>query len=453
MEIRNGGRAKRTMEDHAREAGWTQTGARLPDVVFDEVCRLASRMATVSAAMIGLKPDIRRAAGLPSLVAADHRQIAGSSDPYVVVAAQTAAGTFAKTTDREGRSCLDLPLDLPTDAFAGVLRLTGSGRPPSIRADNGQLASLAAIASAHLRVLVAGRQAADEASLYRLMTENSTDTLVRGNLDGVRLYISPSVRRLLGYEPDELVGRRAAEIVHPEDAEAFRQVLRDLREGRIEEGVSEQRQRHKDGSWIWIEALIKRTIDATGLPDGYVVSVRDISKRKSTETRLEHLASHDALTNLPNRSLVHAFLRRTLSQDASDSLPFAVLYLDLDRFKPINDTFGHEAGDLILRKVADRFRGALRKDDLIARVGGDEFVVVTGKIGRAAATALASRLIAIAAEPIAISEDVEIGIGLSIGIAFTANAGRDPDFLIKNADRSLYAAKSSGRNTYRMVDC
>jgi diguanylate cyclase (GGDEF)-like protein len=220
--------------------------------------------------------------------------------------------------------------------------------------------------------------------------------------------------------------------------------------GSIELAVSEMRQRHKDGSWIWMEAFVKLTRDkASGQPDGYVVSVRDISRRKKAEALLEYNASHDPLTGLANRALLHERLTQEMARAARTGVCFAVLWLDLDRFKSVNDEHGHVAGDAVLRAVSERFRSSLRTEDTLARLGGDEFVVIqTGtKNVPASAIRLAERLIEMASEPIAVNE-LSISIGVSIGIAIAPIANVDADGLLRAADEALYKAKEAGRNRY-----
>nr|WP_255608021.1 sensor domain-containing diguanylate cyclase [Ancylobacter sp. Lp-2] len=318
--------------------------------------------------------------------------------------------------------------------------------------DIDQLVDLANLAGEVLSLEQRARLAEERGADFRLLAETSTDTIVRGDLDGIRLYISPSVRTLLGYEPEELVGRRAAEIVHPEDRVGFAELMRSVRAGHLTVGVVEVRQRHRDGSWVWMEASLRLTYDrVTGEANGYVASVRGIDRRKQEEARLEHLASHDALTGLPNRALFDQHLAQVVARLRDGGPRFAVLYMDIDRFKQINDGFGHRAGDAVLREVAGRLRAALAPGDVVARLGGDEFAMVLMEDGAAADTAaVAGRLIAAFAEPFAF-EGMPVTLGLSIGIALAPDCGEDPEPLVAGADRALYAAKLAGRNTFRLA--
>lgn len=307
-----------------------------------------------------------------------------------------------------------------------------------------EFASLAGVIAALSRRAEAAETR--EAS-FRLLAEASTDTIVRGTLDGIRSYVSPSVRELLGYEPEELIGRRAAEIVHPDDLAPFVAMMRQVRDGTISRGRSEMRQRHKDGSWVWLEAFLRVTRDpATGKPDGYVTSVRDVGVRKSIEAELARRANHDELTGLPNRKLFRERLVAAIDALGRGGPPFALLWMDLDHFKWVNDRYGHPAGDAVLVEAAARFRSVIRADDLVARLGGDEFAAIRWLgDGPGDAEALGARLIAAVAPPFRFAQ-TEITVGLSVGIAFASVPGSEADTVLAEADTALYRAKSAGRN-------
>lgn len=313
-----------------------------------------------------------------------------------------------------------------------------------------QLEDLAAIATRGLELWQDAREAAEREADFRLLAESSTDTIVRGDLGGIRLYISPSVETLLGYAPDELIGRRAAEIVHPDDVGAFGDMMKLIADAATDIGVCEMRQRHKAGHWVWMEASVRLTRDrVTGEPNGYVASVRGTEQRKQTEARLQYLASHDVLTGLPNRASHDRRLAGTLARAERHGEPFALFSLDIDRFKSTNDTFGHQAGDAVLRVAAERFRAVLRDGDMLARLGGDEFALIHPvEDGAREAALVAERLIAAMAEPVLV-RGMSIVVGVSIGIALAPRDGLDAHELTAAADRALYRAKSEGRNTYR----
>lgn len=338
------------------------------------------------------------------------------------------------------------PIHRGSDPVAGVLWVTDA-EPREITADlRDQLADFCHMLSLYVH------QSADSA-LYRLVAENSADTLIRGTLDGVRRYVSPSIRTLLGYEAEELVGKRAYDITHPDDADGFGRQMLAMRDGVIDNFTTEHRMRHKDGSWVWIEAFVKVTRNAdTGERDGYVVSVRDTSRRKELEATLAHNASHDVLTGLPNRALLYTRLQHEIEKSERSGGRFAVLCLDLDGFKRVNDELGHNVGDLVLAEVAERLVSCVRATDIVARRSGDEFVIihVTDAPLLESVIVLAHCLIDEVSAPMAIS-GWSGSIGLSVGIAIADGPVTEGEELLRIADRAMYDAKGSGSNGYRVA--
>ena len=188
------------------------------------------------------------------------------------------------------------------------------------------------------------------------------------------------------------------------------------------------------------------------LPDGGGVATHeDVTEQRRIEARIAHMAHHDALTNLPNRILLSERLEEALDR-ADEKQSIAVLWLDLDRFKSVNDTLGHSMGDELLRQTAERLRSCVRGKDVVARLGGDEFAIVQQDASQPlGATALASRIIEVISAPYQI-EDHQVIVGTSIGISLYPNDARKRDQLLKNADLALYRAKSEGRGTYRFFE-
>ncbi len=185
---------------------------------------------------------------------------------------------------------------------------------------------------------------------------------------------------------------------------------------------------------------------------GWVATHEDITEQRRSEVKIEYMAHHDALTDLPNRVLLNERLEQALGQGVHRQEIVAVHHLDLDQFKAVNDTFGHPAGDRLLKMVADRLRGLVRETDTIARMGGDEFVVVHAPINDPAeATSLAQRIIALISEPFDL-DGHQATIGASVGIAVGPPDGVRPDQLLRNADLALYRAKGDGRGTFRFFE-
>ncbi|ESW92391.1 MULTISPECIES: EAL domain-containing protein [unclassified Mesorhizobium] len=182
---------------------------------------------------------------------------------------------------------------------------------------------------------------------------------------------------------------------------------------------------------------------------GWVATFEDITERRRAEERMSHLAHYDTLTDLPNRSM----FRERLDQAMAGDTPLAIFSLDLDRFKAVNDTWGHPAGDWLLKCVAERLRHSLRSDtDMVARLGGDEFAILQfNPKGSTDAEQLAKRIVAVVSQPFR-DKGREMHVGISLGIALYPGDGKDADTLLKNADMALYSGKSEGRNVYRFFE-
>jgi diguanylate cyclase (GGDEF)-like protein len=179
--------------------------------------------------------------------------------------------------------------------------------------------------------------------------------------------------------------------------------------------------------------------------------VRDVAHRKAIEARLEHAALHDPLTGLANRTLFRDRLQQEIARSRRTGAHFALFWIDLDRFKEVNDKLGHEAGDIVLRALTERLKAAVRTEDTVARIGGDEFVVLRAADGAAggatAAADLASRLVAAMDQTVDYA-GVPVRIGLSVGVALTQTEGFEADRLLRVADEALYRAKNAGRGRY-----
>jgi diguanylate cyclase (GGDEF)-like protein len=242
------------------------------------------------------------------------------------------------------------------------------------------------------------------------------------------------------------------DFVHPDDADAYGILLGEIARGRIETATTQQRYRHRDGHWVWVEVTFGLYREnGANTPSGYVASVRDISRRKEAEAQLAHMARHDLLTGLPNRLKFQECLQKEVARARRGRTGFALHCLDLDRFKAINDSFGHPAGDRLLQAVADRLRAAVRTEDTIARLGGDEFVIIQTKTDQSGAVTMAERLIASLSAPFDLGAH-QGQIGVSIGIVLTDGIAHQGEALHSAADNALYEAKAAGRSTFRLSD-
>ena len=287
---------------------------------------------------------------------------------------------------------------------------------------------------------------------YRALAEHSSDLVARHDLDGRYLYASPAAERLLGYRPEELIGRTAWEIglVHPDDAEGARGLRQAIYDGG-QTATGAWRVLRPDGTTRWVETAIRAVPDADGRPHQVVAVTRDVSERKDAELRLAHQALHDALTGLPNRALFHDRLEQALRRARRTGRGVAVLFVDLDRFKLINDSFGHAAGDRLLIDVAARLRDMLRPADTIARFGGDELTILCEDLdGEAGALAVAHRIAAAFEEPFVV-DDGEAFLQASVGIAL-AGESATPEDLVRDADAAMYKAKERGRSRIEVFD-
>jgi diguanylate cyclase (GGDEF)-like protein/PAS domain S-box-containing protein len=240
--------------------------------------------------------------------------------------------------------------------------------------------------------------------------------------------------------------------VHPEDLPGLIARLKDALSGATELYSAEFRQRHHDGGWVWVRAqgrVVQR--DASGRALRLAGTYADINDRKIAEGRLRRLAEFDMLTGLPNRALFHDRLQQAMAR-ANRGKPMALLFLDVDRFKDINDTLGHEAGDKLLKVFAIRMQAAVRESDTVARLAGDEFTIILEGLRDAAdARMLAGKLVETLRQPIEL-EGRSLEVTASIGVTLCVPGEGDDAAVLRRADAALYEAKRRGRNGYFLDD-
>ena len=288
----------------------------------------------------------------------------------------------------------------------------------------------------------------DQLQRFKKIIDSANEAIVVTDLGGVIVDINPAYERITGYTRDEIIGATPAKLKSDRHDKAFYQAMWQAigTDGCWEGEVWDRR---KNGEvfpkWLSINALYNTQGQATH----YVGTFSDISEKKKAEENLLNLAYYDPLTHLPNRSHFRERLMHDLATAARRGDKLALLFIDLDRFKYVNDTYGHAAGDRLLSIVAERLKQRLREEDTIARLGGDEFtVILTGLKTTDSVPLTAQQIVDILYEPITL-HDQEVRVGGSVGIAVYPDDGSDYETLSKKADMAMYQAKAEGRNTYQ----
>ncbi|WP_421160555.1 diguanylate cyclase domain-containing protein [Aeromonas dhakensis] len=292
------------------------------------------------------------------------------------------------------------------------------------------------------------RELAQSEQHYRFVAENSADVIWTMDTTTLRFrYVSPAIQPLSGYDPTDVLTLPLRQLI----PETSRKQLRAELSGSLaawQRGDHEQTRcvirtqlRHKEGHLVATETITTLHGNEQGQPDAILGVTRDITERAAREEMMRRLAFYDPLTNLPNRRLLQQRLKEVMEGKVAQ---LALLFIDLDHFKPINDTFGHETGDVLLNMVAERMRHCVRERDLVARLGGDEFVILLPDTGDEALT-VADHLHQRLRHPFRIDEEQELRISSSIGVALYPEHGTDPKTLMHHADQAMYQAKGRGR--------
>ena len=280
---------------------------------------------------------------------------------------------------------------------------------------------------------------------FRSLVRNSVDVNMILSAEGTIVFESPAVERVLGYSPDDRVGKAAIEYVAESDRRRLERIFLLVARRPNTEARSELRARHADGTWRALEAVVKNLLDDPAV-NGIVVNYRDITSHKALEDELRMRAFHDTLTGQANRGLFvdrleHALVRGRRTRDR-----LAIFFLDLDDFKTINDSLGHGEGDQLLVAAAERLGAALRPGDTLARLGGDEFAILiedTTPIGTP--EEVAHRLLDTLQAPFQLA-GLELFVHASIGVAIPRGRRTTAEDLLRNADAAMYMAKSRGKN-------
>jgi len=342
--------------------------------------------------------------------------------------------------------------------YAEVLRPVRQRRTTYLILAGSATAALLALAALFLFVSLRQRAATEaleaNEALFRATFHQAAMGIARIAPDGRFLEVNEKFCRMLGYDTPEMLERTLFDLVAPGDRDKTRAFLK----GRLTAHFLgpppeiEKPYRRRDGSTLWVCEALSVVRDAAGMPDFLVAVVQDITARKNLETRLSHDALHDSLTGLPNRVMFQDRCARALEAANRHNGLAAVLYLDLDGFKEVNDSHGHTIGDILLQQVARRLEHCVRADseDTVSRFGGDEFgIVLSGLDSLEGCERVARTILEALSQPFDLTDDIQVHVHASIGAAIHPRHGQDPDTLVAHADAAMYAAKQSGKNRFR----
>ncbi len=286
---------------------------------------------------------------------------------------------------------------------------------------------------------------------FRAIFENAAIGIARVSLTGQFLQINEVYSKIVGYSREEMLSQQFnfQLITFPEDRETNMALIKRLLNGESSSYSIEKRYIHKNGSTVWVNLSVSLLRDASGKPMYFINAAQDITGRKALEAQLLHLSNFDILTDLPNRALLGDRIRQALVSAKREKKRMAMMYVDLDEFKPINDTLGHNIGDLLLKEAAKRMQDCVRASDTVARIGGDEFVVLLPVIeSDHDVTVVADKIRHSLYQPFDLVGH-NIRISSSIGIAIYPDDGGDEKTLLNNADAAMYYAKACGCNTMK----
>ncbi len=300
-----------------------------------------------------------------------------------------------------------------------------------------------------IRDITERKQAEEQIRKLSHAVEQSPSVVMIVGTDGNVQYVNPKFTQITGYVPEEIIGQNPRMMQSGEKSpEEYKELWDAITSGK--EWRGEFHNKKKNGELYWEAASISPVKDAKGVTTHYIKVSEDVTKRKRAEEKIKYMAYHDALTGLSNRKHFMERLDQGLVHARRTGRMLAVIFLDLDRFKTINDTLGHDMGDLLLQSTAGRLKNCVRKEDTVARQGGDEFTLLIAEVSHVKdAVGIADKILESIKQPYML-EGHELFITTSIGVAFFPDDGEDAETLLKNADVAMYRAKDEGRNGYQL---
>jgi diguanylate cyclase (GGDEF)-like protein/PAS domain S-box-containing protein len=425
-----------------RDRTLTLAGNRLVQVISPEEVRVVAREAVG-----GLLSDPDALVWLVTDPSLCHQRDGGIHDEYGARAVRALPWQHPVhdffAIDEPGTVMVVVPLDTHIEGAAQLVVATRRSPSRAERLALLQLSDSVAHASDRIGYAESIVQRHSEERIQRLL-HDAFDVIAVLDAELAVRYVTPAIARLLGLGPRTVVGHSWTEVVHPDDRQVVRRTIRSTRDGR--NAHAEIRLLAEDGSERYVEMTVSRIGESDG--GGFTVSCHDITRRFELEQQLKHQAFHDALTGLANRALLQDRLRHSVERCRREDTEFAVLFVDLDDFKNVNDSLGHAIGDALLRTVARRIRTTVRAQDTAARLGGDEFaVLVEGVTDHEVVDTIAERLVAALCEPVRVA-GAELLVAGSVGVAYGSGRTKDVEDVMRNADLALYEAKGTGKNRY-----
>lgn len=343
-----------------------------------------------------------------------------------------------------GRYILDLKQFADQFGEGQDLPLFNLNRNSSARHQPDELDSLAASIN-HMVITLRNRE--DDLRVFAKAVEQSPSSVLLTDADGNIVYVNPTFTEISGYTLEDVRGKKPAQFTTglTED-EVIDQIWETIRDGGVWAG--ELKSKSKSGTIYWESVKIGPVMDKNGEIIRYILVNEDITLRKSYEEQLLHQANYDGLTNLPNRLLAFDRIAQAMAANERDKCHVVVMFLDLDRFKNVNDTLGHALGDELLVEAAKRLRNCIRVEDTVARLGGDEFLIILPSIQKTQNAELIARKVLRAMAAPFFLDGRELYITASIGITTYPGDSDSPEILLRNADAAMYQAKAKGRNSF-----